>query len=148
MFSDGILLNKNINYRSFQLFPKSSYLWSAEDGLFKQNLLINPISFFGFSAYLNNSQSSGFLCYLIDSKVRLKAFEDFNIQLSPLSIKEVKNIESQLPDSYIKILENKNKNIFKPNYSSEFNSYELFSELLFGGKKFDDIYGNPNYLNR
>ena len=46
-----------------------------------------------FSAYLNSFQSSGFLCYLIDEKVRLKAFKDFNIQLSPLSIHEVKKLK-------------------------------------------------------
>ena len=27
LFSDGILLNKNIDFRSFQLFPKSKYIW-------------------------------------------------------------------------------------------------------------------------
>ncbi len=27
LFSDGILLNKNIDFKSFQLFPKSKYIW-------------------------------------------------------------------------------------------------------------------------
>ena len=148
LFSDGILLNKNTGFESFQLFPKSKYIWSDEQGKFQQNLETIPFSFYGFSAYLNNFQSSGFLCYLIDEKVRLKAFKDFNIQLSPLSIHEVKKIEDELPDNYVKILENKNKNIFKPDYSSEFKKYDLFSGVFFGQNQLDDILDNPDYLNR
>ena len=87
------------------------------------------------------------MCYLIDEKVRLKAFRDFNIQLSPLSINEMKNIEYELPEGYTKILENKNKNIFKPNYSLEREKYDLLSELIFGKKKFDDILDNLDYIN-
>ena len=147
LFSDGILLNKNIEFRSFQLFPKSKYIWDSEEGVFKENLESKPLSFYGFSAYLNNSQSSGFLCYLIDEEVRLKAFKDFNIQLSPLSINEVRSIEDDLPDNYKKILENKNKNIYKPNYSSENKNYDLFSGLIFGKYKYEDIIDNQDYLN-
>ena len=147
-FSDGILLNKNTSFESFQLFPKSKYIWNDDQGTFQENLKTIPFSFYGFSAYLNNFESSSFLCYLIDEKVRLKAFKDFNIQLSPLSIHEVKNIKDELPDSYVKILENKNKNIFKPNYSSEFKKYVLFSEVFFGQNQLNNILDNPDYLNR
>ena len=147
-FSDGILLNKNTSFESFQLFPKSKYIWNDDQGTFQENLKTIPFSFYGFSAYLNNFESSSFLCYLIDEKVRLKAFKDFNIQLSPLSVHEVKNIKDELPDSYVKILENKNKNIFKPNYSSEFKKYVLFSEVFFGQNQLNNILDNPDYLNR
>ena len=147
LFNDGILLYKNIEFNSFQLFPKSKYIWNSDEGVFKESLEGKPLSFYGFSAYLNNSQSSGLLCYLIDEKVRLKAFEDFNIQLSPLSINEVKKIQEKLPENYIKILNEKNKNIFKPNYSSENQNYDLFLELIFNKNKFEDIFENPNYLN-
>ncbi len=147
LFNDGILLYKNIEFNSFQLFPKSKYIWNSEEGVFKERLESKPLSFYGFSAYLNNSQSSGLLCYLIDEEVRLKAFEDFNIQLSPLSINEVKKIQEKLPENYIKILNEKNKNIFKPNYSSENQNYDLFLELIFNKNKFEDIFENPNYLN-
>ena len=147
LFSDGILLNKNIDFKSFQLFPKSKYIWDNEEGVYKESSDYKPISFYGFSAYLNNSQGSGFLCYLIDEQVRLKAFRDFNIQLSPLSINEVRSIEDDLPDSYKKILENKNKNILKPNYSLENKNYDLFSGLIFGKYKYDDIRDNRDYLN-
>ncbi len=147
LFSDGILLNKNIDFRSFQLFPKSKYIWDINEGFFKESIDIKPLSFYGFSAYLNNSQGSGLLCYLIDEEVRLKAFRDFNIQLSPLSINEVRSIEDDLPDNYKKILENKNKNVLKPNYSSENKNYDLFSGLIFGKYKYDDIIDNQDYLN-
>ena len=147
LFSDGILLNKNVDFKSFQLFPKSKYIWDSDEGVFKESIESKPLSFYGFSAYLNNSQSSGLLCYLIDEKVRIKAFKDFNIQLSPLSINEVSSIENDLPDSYKKILENKNKNVLKPNYSLENKNYDLFSGLIFGKYKYDDIIDNQDYLN-
>ena len=147
LFSDGILLNKNIEFRSFQLFPKSKYIWDNDEGVFVKNIDSKPLSFYGFSAYLNNSQGSGLLCYLIDEEVRLKAFRDFNIQLSPLSINEVRSIEDDLPDNYKKILENKNKNVLKPNYSSENKNYDLFSGLIFGKYKYEDILDNQDYLN-
>ncbi len=147
LFSDGILLNKNIEFRSFQLFPKSKYIWDRDEGVFVKSIYSKPLSFYGFSAYLNNSQGSGLLCYLIDEEVRLKAFRDFNIQLSPLSINEVRSIEDDLPDNYKKILENKNKNVLKPNYSSENKNYDLFSGLIFGKYKYEDILDNQDYLN-
>ncbi len=147
LFSDGILLNKNINFKAFQLFPKSRYIWDDEKGIFIENLDYKPTSFYGFSAYLNNSKSSDFLCYLIGEDVRLKAFKDFNIQLSPLSINEVRSIEDDLPDSYKKILEDKNKNVLKPNYSLENKNYDLFSGLIFGKLKYGDIIDNQDYLN-
>ena len=147
LFSDGILLNKNIEFKSFQLFPKSKYIWDSDEGVFKKSIDSKPLSFYGFSAYLNNSQGSGLLCYLIDEEVRLKAFRDFNIQLSPLSINEIRSIEDDLPDNYKKILENKNKNVLKPNYSLENKNYDLFSGLIFGKYKYDDIIDNQDYLN-
>ena len=147
LFSDGILLNKNIDFGSFQLFPKSKYIWDSEQGFFKESLESKPLSFYGFSAYLNNSQGSGLLFYLIDEEVRLKAFRDFNIQLSPLSINEIRSIEDNLPDDYKKILENKNKNILKPNYSLENKKYDLFTGLVFGKYKYDDIIVDQDYLN-
>ena len=147
LFSDGILLNKNTSFESFQLFPKSEYIWNKEKGIFQQNLVTIPFSFYGFSAYLNNTQSSGFLCYLINEKVRLKAFKDFNIQLSPLSIDEIKNIEEELPVHYLEILRKKNKNILIPNYSLEYKKYDLFSELLFNNN-LDYFFNNTDYLNK
>ena len=148
LFSDGILLNKNIEFESFQLFPKSKFIWDDEKGTYQENFENIPLSFYGFSAYLNDFQSSDFICYLIDEKVRLKAFKDFNIQLSPLSIYEVENIKDKLPKKYLKILSNKNKNIYTPKYSLEYKKYDLFLKVIFDEKENEDLFGNRNYLNR
>ena len=42
---------------------------------------------------------------------------------------------------------NKNKNVLKPNYSSENKNYDLFSGLIFGKYKYDDIIDDQDYLN-
>lgn len=147
LFSDGILLNKNISYESFQLFPKSKYIWNEDQGVFKESYEDIPISFYGFSAYLNNSQNSGFLCYLTNEKVRLKTFKDFNIQLSPLSIHELEKIEDELPQNYKEILTLKNKNIIKPNYLSNYKNYDLFLDMFLDNKSYGNIFDNQNYLN-
>lgn len=148
LFSDGILLSKNTDFESFQLFPKGKYKWSDKEGIFIENLNVNPSSFYGFSAHLNNPQSSGFLCYLIEEEVRLKAFKDFNIQLSPLSIYEVRKIEDELPENYISILEKKNKNIFNPNYLLENQNYDFYSKVFVGKQETDFIFGKLDYLNK
>ncbi len=147
LFSDGIVLNKNTSFESFQLFPKSKYIWSDDEGFFKQNLETKPLSFYGFSAYLNNSKSSGLLCYLVDENVRLKAFKDFNIQLSPLSINEVKNIQNELPSQYLDILRLKNKNIIIPDYQSDLKYIDNITDIMLRKKNHLDIIGTSNYLN-
>lgn len=148
LFSDGILLYKNLIFENYQLFPKSKYVWDIESGKFIDKQNYKPISFFGFSAYLNNTQSSSFLCYLIDEEVRLKAFREFNIQFSPLSVNEIKTLENEVPESYKEILLKKNKNIFNPNYPMEYKNFNLFYELMFNKKKYEDIFEYPDYLNR
>lgn len=148
LFRDGVMLDKDLNFKFFQLFPDAHYIWHEKKGLFESNIENIPYSFFGFSAYLNNFKSSGFLCYLVDEKVRLKAFKDFNIQLGPLSINEVKSIEKELHKEYVNILLNKNKNIFKPNYSLEYKNYDLFSEVFFGKKNLDTIFYKADFLNK
>ena len=46
---------------------------------------------------------------LIEEDVRNKTFEDFNVQISPLSMYELVNINQEISDEYKNILENKNK---------------------------------------
>ena len=58
-----------------------------------------------------------------------------------------RSIENDIPENYKKILENKNKNILKPNYSSEDKKYDFFSGLIFGEYKYIDIIENQDYLN-
>ncbi len=148
LFSDGALLYKNINYSSFQLFPKSKYIWDHEKGYFIENLNQNPSSFYGFSAYINNAQNYGFLCYLVEEDVRLKTFTDFNIQISPFSMNEVVKIKNDIPDKYKIILEEKNKFILEPNYNLEYENFEKITDILFNQDKYFDMFDSSNYLNR
>ena len=147
LFSDGVLLYKNLDYESFQLFPKSNYIWDEEKGYFKQNINQNPISFYGFSAYLSSTDNSGFLCYLIEEDVRNKTFEDFNVQISPLSMYELANINQDISDEYKTILENKNKFIFNPNYKSEYDNLEIVKDVFFNQNRNYDMFDSINYLN-
>ena len=147
LFSDGILLYKNLEYESFQLFPKSKYYWNENDGIFIENLNNNPISFFGFSAYLNNTHSIDLVCYLLEEDVRLKAFQDFNIQLSPLSIEEIRSIEKLVPKQYLEILMNKNKLIyFSEKLNNDYNIEDFISAII-GNSYIQNHLGLYEYLN-
>lgn len=147
LFSDGVLLYKNLDYQSFQLFPKSNYIWDEEKGYFRQNINQNPISFYGFSAYVSSTDNSGFLCYLIEEDVRSKTFENFNVQISPLSLYELVNINQDISDEYKTILENKNKFIFNPNYKLEYDNLEIVKDVFFNQNRNYDIFDSTNYLN-
>lgn len=141
LFSDGILLYKNLKYNYFQLFPKSKYTWNKNKGKFDRNIQIKPTSMFGFSAYINNLNNTGFLCYLIEDDVRALSFKNFNIQLSPLSHNEVKMLNN-VPKEYLEILKIKNKNIINIDY----RYYEDLDKYIFDEDKFIN-YLNIDYLN-
>ena len=146
VFSDGILLNKNINYKYFQLFPSARYSWSDDAGFFKKSELEIPISFFGFSAYINNQDNLGIICHLINEKVRINTFRNFNLQISPLSEKEIQSISLKLPNGYEDLLKNKNKYIYEID-SNEIKNYELFMQIISRQSKFQDTLNLDNYLN-
>ncbi len=135
LFSDGILLYKNIDYETFQLYPKSKYDWDKNKGMFIDDNYIKPTSFFGFSAYLQNSNHSGFLCYLLDENVRNYSFKNFNIQLSPLSIEEISK-DTKIDENYKKILLEKNKNIINPDYKSNLEYFDLIKGIIYGHDKY------------
>ena len=42
LFNDGILLNKNFKYHTYQLFPQSKYKWNGDEGGFSEILEIIP----------------------------------------------------------------------------------------------------------
>ena len=126
LFSDGILLYKDIIYESFQLFPQSKYKWDDNKGTFVDSTENTPYSFFGFSAYLNNTKKIGFICYLLDSESRNSAFKNFNIQISPFSIHELDLNAINLSNEYKDILSKKNKNILRPAY---FEALKLFDPI-------------------
>ncbi len=129
LFSDGVLLNKNFNYKYFQLFPQSRYQWDKKDGIFNKRQNMTPYSYFGFSAYINNTKNIDFLCYLIKEDVRLDSFKKFNIQLSPLSDNEVSSISKNLPNKYIEILKKK-------------KNYIMEDKITFNKSFYLDLIGN------
>lgn len=147
LFSDGILLYKNNNTALFKKFPKSKYTWDEENGVFINNNYTKPTSFFGFSAYINNINNIGLICYMIEPDIRLKAFRDFNIQLSPLSIIEVKKIINDIPDDYKEILKNKNKYIKKPNYEKNYIQYNEIKDIIFNKTDYINLIDKNNLLN-
>ncbi len=147
LFQDGIIIYKDFNYGSFQIFPHSKYIWDDQNGTFINNTKFKPRSFFGFSAYINNTSQIGFLCFLIDNEVRMNSFKNFNIQLSPLSIKEVESFENQLPNNYLDLLEKKNDSIFNYNESNIDETYDLFYKSITNENKFKSTIRTNNYLN-
>ena len=146
LFNDGILLNKNFKYQTYQLFPQSKYKWNRDEGIFLEKSETVPYSYYGFSAYLNNTNEFGFLCHLIENDVRNNSFKNFNIALSPLSANEVKGYED-LPEGYIEILNSKNQNILNINYKNFSQKYELLKSIIFGNHSYQKSIKTNDYLN-
>mgnify|MGYP001479752014 FL=1 len=146
LFNDGILLNENFKYQTYQLFPQSKYKWNEDEGIFLENSETIPYSYYGFSAYLNNTKEFGFLCHLIKNDVRKNSFKNFNIALSPLSANEVKGYE-ELPEGYIEILNSKNQNILNINYKNFSQKYELLKSIIFGNHSYQKSIETNDYLN-
>ena len=146
LFNDGILLNKNFKYQTYQLFPQSKYKWNRDEGIFLEKSETVPYSYYGFSAYLNNTNEFGFLCHLIKDDVRNNSFKNFNIALSPLSANEVKGYEG-LPEGYIEILNSKNLNILNINYKNFSQKYELLKSIIFGNHSYQKSIETNDYLN-
>ena len=146
LFNDGILLNKNFKYHTYQLFPQSKYKWNRDEGIFLEKSETIPYSYYGFSAYLNNTNEFGFLCHLIKEDVRNNSFKNFNIALSPLSANEVKGYE-ELPEGYIEILNSKNQNILNINYKNFSQKYELLKSIIFGNHSYQESIETNDYLN-
>ena len=146
LFNDGILLNKNFKYQTYQLFPQSKYKWNRDEGIFLEKSETIPYSYYGFSAYLNNTNEFGFLCHLIKDDVRNNSFKNFNIALSPLSANEVKGYEG-LPEGYIEILNSKNQNILNINYKNFSQKYKLLKSIIFGNHSYQKSIETNDYLN-
>ncbi len=130
LFSDGILLYKNLDYNEFQLLPKSQYFWNEEKGFFEKKETYEPVSHFGFSAFINNNNQTDFICFLLDKDNRLNSFKNFNIELSPLSMFEVEDIENDIDDKHKIILKSKNKFIKSIKTLDKKNVYNDLSDIL------------------
>lgn len=147
LFSDGTLLYKDLEYGSFQLFPHRNKIWDNERGYFKKNFDMNPISFYGLSAYINNSTEIGFICYILDKNVRINSFKNFNIELSPFSLNEVEPIKNEIPEQYIEILKIKNNFIADTNSYSNLKYYDYVKEIILNKKKYRNFIAVDNYLD-
>tara|TARA_B100001063_G_C16762768_1_gene556871 strand:- start:1350 stop:2441 length:1092 start_codon:yes stop_codon:yes gene_type:complete len=146
LFNDGVLLNRKFDYDFFQLFPQKLYKWNDENGIFTKNDKTIPFSYFGFSAYLNKQNNLGFICHLVDPIVRMNTFRNFNISIGPLSNLEVKDFE-KLPEGYIELLKNKNKNIVKINEVIFSEDFGLIKKILMGNEIYKENLVINNYLN-
>ena len=145
LFSDGILLYKNLQDSYFNLFPQNKFKWNEDLGVFNNISDSIPYSYYGFSAFINNTNQIGLICHLTKQDVRNNTFRNFNLQIGPISMSELKNFEN-LPAGYEEIINLKNKNIIdeEQNISSKI---DLIRDVIFGNKHYVDFIEGNNFLN-
>ena len=148
VFNDGILLYDDIEYDKFQLMPQNSYKWIKEKGLFEKKEYINPYSFYGLSAYINNDKGISFICHIIKQENRLKAFKDFNIGLSPLSFSEIESIDGEIEPSYKEILLKKNKFILDMKNKDISKKYNIIESIFINKIDYENSINSNNYLSK
>ena len=145
VFSDGILLYKNLQNSYFNIFPQNKFKWNEGLGVFDNISKSIPYSYFGFSAIINNTNQIGLLCHLTNQEVRNNTFRNFNLQISPFSMSELKNFEN-LSAEYKEIVNLKNANIIDEEYNI-LSHIDLIREVIFGNRRYDYLIENNNYLN-
>ena len=145
LFSDGILLYKNLQDSYFNVFPQNKFKWNEDLGAFENISDFVPYSYYGFSAFINNTNQIGLLCHLTKQEVRNNTFRNFNLQISPLSMSELKNFET-LPAGYEKIVNLKNTNIIDEEQNI-LSQIDLIRDIIFGNQRYRDIIESNNYLN-
>ena len=145
LFSDGILLYKNLQKFNFNLFPQNNFIWNDDLGIFSNSSIPIPYSYYGFSAYINNINHIGVLCHFTKEEVRDHTFQNFNLQIGPISMNELKNFDN-LPNGYEEIVNLKNKNIIDidQNLLSRIDSIR---KIIFGNLKYSDLIESNKYLN-
>ena len=145
LFNDGILLYKNLQDSYFNIFPQNKFKWNEDLGVFNNISDSVPYSYYGFSAFINNTNQIGILCHLTKQEVRNNTFRNFNLQISPLSMSELKSFEN-LPAGYEEIVNLKNKNIIdeKQNILSQI---DIIRDVIFGNQRYGDLIESNNYLN-
>ena len=145
LFNDGILLYKNLQDSYFNIFPQNKFKWNEDLGVFNNISDSVPYSYYGFSAFINNTNQIGILCHLTKQEVRNNTFRNFNLQIGPLSMSELKSFE-KLPAGYEEIVNLKNTNIIdeKPNILSQF---DLIRDVIFGNQSYGDLIESNNYLD-
>lgn len=146
LFSDGILLYKNLDYKNYDIFPQNYYSWEEELGIFIENNNPKPFSFFGLSAYINNIDQIGFICHLLKEEVRANSFQNFNLQISPLSENELKNL-NDVPKNYQELLSLKNQHIFELDNFFVINNFDLIEDLVTEKKQIIELISKRDHLN-
>ena len=145
LFSDGILLYKNLQDSYFNVFPQNKFKWNEDLGVFDNISDFVPYSYYGFSAFINNTNQIGLLCHLTKQEVRNNTFRNFNLQISPLSMSELKNFET-LPAGYEEIVNLKNTNIIDDEQNI-LGQIDLIRDVIFGNQHYRDLIESNNYLN-
>ena len=145
LFSDGILFYKNLQNSHFNLFPQNNFIWNEDLGIFSNNSNPIPYSYYGFSAFINNTNQIGVLCHFTKEEVRDHTFKNFNLQISPLSKNELKNFIN-LPIGYEEIINLKNKNIIDID-KNLLAQIDLIRDIIFGNQNYSDLIERNNYLN-
>lgn len=145
LFSDGVLLYKNLGESNFNLFPQNNLVWDNSLGVFSEISNSNPYSYYGFSAYINNTNQIGLVCHLIKEEVRENTFRNFNLQISPISMNELKNFE-KLPVGYENIINLKNKNIIETDKNS-LGQINIIRDIIYGKQNYRDLIESNIYLN-
>ena len=145
LFSDGVLLYKNLGNSNFNLFPQNNLVWDKSLGVFSEISKSNPYSYYGFSAYINNINQIGLVCHLIKEEVRKNTFRNFNLQISPISLNELKNFKN-LPVGYEEIVNLKNKNIINSQLITS-SQIDLIRDIIFGKISYNDQVETNDYLN-
>lgn len=145
LFSDGILLYKNLQNSYFNIFPQNSFIWNEDLGIFNNTFNSIPYSYYGFSAFINNTNQIGALCHFTTEEVRNHTFRNFNLQIGPISMNELKNFEN-LPVGYEEIVNLKNKNIVDTEQNL-LEQIDSIREIIFGNQKYIDLIESNNYLN-
>jgi len=145
LFSDGVMLYKNLENSYFNLFPQNKFIWNENLGVFSEISNSIPYSYYGFSAYINNTNQIGLICHFTKDEVRKNTFKNFNLQISPFSMSELRNFEN-LPIGYEKIIELKNKYIIEidQNLSSQIN---LVRDIIYEKQNYRDLIKSDIYLN-
>ena len=145
LFNDGILLYKNLQDSYFNIFPQNKFKWNEDLGVFNNISDSVPYSYYGFSAFINNTNQIGILCHLTKQEVRNNTFRNFNLQIGPLSMSELKSFE-KLPAGYEEIVNLKNKNIIdeKQNILSQI---DIIRDVIFGNQSYGDLIESNNYLD-
>ena len=145
LFSDGILLYKNLQNSYYDVFPQNKFIWNEDLGIFDNISDPVPYSYYGFSAFINNTNQYGLLCHLTKKEVRDNTFRNFNLQISPLSMSELNNFKN-LPVGYEDIVSLKNKNIIDVEQNI-LSQIDLIRDVIFSNQNYRSLIESNNYLN-